>query len=105
MKTKILSFSKDLSEYETLFPSDTALTVFVRKNIETNPDAVDAFIEIQKAKGFSDKQCKYVRELLTFISQNGSFQRSDLLREELNFGSLFDNITIQSLLADIEARV
>lgn len=105
MKTKILSFSKDQSEYETLFPSDTALIVFVRKNIETNPDAVDAFIEIQKAKGFSDKQCKYVRELLTFISQNGSFQRSDLLREELNFGSLFDNITIQSLLADIEARV
>ena len=44
-------------------------------------------------------------ELLNYISQNGKFERKDLLREELNFGSLFNSVEINMLLNDIENRL
>ncbi len=105
MKTQILTFAKGQEEYDSLFPSDSSLIAFIRKNLEMNPDAIAKFIELQKAKGLNDKQLLYVRELLVFIGQNGEFKRTDLLREELNFGNLFDNITIQALLTDIESII
>ena len=48
---------------------------------------------------------KYAKELLVFISQNGTFKRQDLLREELDFDDIFDSVQINKLLALIEERV
>lgn len=58
-----------------------------------------------KLKGFNDVQLSYVKELMLFISQNGKFDRTDLLREELNFNNIFNSIEINNLLNEIEKRV
>ncbi len=66
--------------------------------------SVEAFIEIEKARGFNDEQIAYVKELLLFISQNGKFERTDLLREELNFNGIFNSQEIGLLIRDLEER-
>lgn len=70
-----------------------------------NPIAVEDFIQCEKNKGFDETQIKYLKELLIFISQNGKFERKDLLREELNFNGIFNNIQINKLISDIEERI
>lgn len=50
-------------------------------------------------------QIAYLRELLLFISQNGYFDKADLLREELNFNGIFNSIEIGKLIKDIENRM
>ena len=47
-------------------------------------------------------QIAYVKELLLFISQNGYFEKSDLLREELDFRGIFNSIEINRLIEEIE---
>ena len=79
--------------------------VFIRKNVPFNPEAKNGFLNHLKELGFNDEQVAYANELLVFISQNGQFSRQDLLREELNFGEIFNNIQINNLLAEIESRM
>lgn len=105
LKQKIIEIARTAEEYNDLFPDDAAIVTFVRKNIEMIPEAVDSFIEIQKAKGLQGGQITYIKELLLFISQNGKFERTDLLREELNFNSIFNSIEINNLIKDIEDRL
>lgn len=105
LKKEIIEAAKSYDEYKELFEEDSAIVTFVRKNMEMNPDAIKAFIELQEAKGFSGPQITYIKELLLFISQNGKFERSDLLREELNFNEIFNSIEINNLIKDIEERI
>lgn len=44
-----------------------------------------------------------MKSLLNYIIQNGRFERSDLLKEEMFFDNIFDSVTINSLLKDIES--
>jgi type I restriction enzyme R subunit len=104
-KSKIVAIAKTAEEYNDLFKDDLDLVVFIRKNMELNPLAVEDFIAEEKQKGFSEYQLDYLKELLLFISQNGKFERNDLLREELNFNGIFNSLEIQNLLNDIEKRV
>ena len=105
LKQKIIEIAKTAEEYNDLFGDDNSIVTFVRKNIELSPVAIDAFIELEKAKGLSGNQIIYIKELLLFISQNGKFERTDLLREELNFNSIFNSVEINNLLTDIEERL
>lgn len=105
LKKQIIDVAKTAEEFNELFSSDEDIVTFVRKNIEINPNAIDDFIELQITKGLNEKQILYVKELLLFISQNGKFERTDLLREELNFNSIFNSIEINSLIKDIEKRI
>ena len=102
-KIEISNASNSVEEFNSLFGDDEDVISFIRKNVEANPSSINEFVNNEKAKGLNDEQITYVKELLTYIFQNGKFSRSDLLKEELNFGDLFDNITIQSLLNDLEA--
>lgn len=102
LKAELVKIAKTDEEYEGLFSSDEDIVAFIRRSLEMSPVAVEAFINGQKDKGFSESQLAYVKELFVFIGQNGRFKRADLLREELRFGSLFNNVEIQSLLTDIE---
>lgn len=104
-KSEIIKLAKTADEYNQLFKEDSDLVVFVRKNLEMNPIAVEDFIQCEKSKGFDEMQIKYLKELLIFISQNGKFERKDLLREELNFNGIFNNIQINKLITDIEERI
>lgn len=104
-KSEIIKLAKTADEYNQLFKEDSDLVVFVRKNLEMNPIAVEDFIQCEKSKGFDEMQIKYIKELLIFISQNGKFERKDLLREELNFNGIFNNIQINKLISDIEERI
>ena len=104
-KDKALKMAKSQEEYEGLFKSSSDIVPFIRRNIEFNPEAVSNFMQKQQDNGLNDMQIKYVEELLLYISQNGSFNRTDLLKEELNFGNLFDNIKINKLLEEIEAFI
>lgn len=76
---------------------------FVRKTIGINIAAKQEFVNTQKDKGFNDMQCQYVDMLLDYIAQNGIFSRADLLKEELNFNDMFNNVEIMALIEDIEA--
>lgn len=100
-KAEVIKTAKSNDEYEGLFSSDDEIVPFVRKSIGLNPDAVNKFIDLQSAKGLTDNQLNYTRELLNFIANNGKFERADLLRDELNFGEIFDNVSINALVADI----
>lgn len=104
-KSEIIKLAKTADEYNQLFKEDSDLVVFVRKNLEMNPIAVEDFIQCEKNKCFDETQIKYLKELLIFISQNGKFERKDLLREELNFNGIFNNIQINKLISDIEERI
>lgn len=101
-KDEIMSFAKSQDEYESVFKADCDIVYFIRKNTETNPEAIEAFIEVQSTKGRTDAQLAYIKELLTYINKNGKFERKDLLKEELHFAGTFDNIQINSLLTDLE---
>ncbi|HBN00274.1 MAG TPA: hypothetical protein DD384_03455 [Firmicutes bacterium] len=104
-KSEIIKLAKTADEYNQLFKEDSDLVVFVRKNLEMNPIAVEDFVQCERSEGFNEVQIKYLKELLIFISQNGKFERKDLLREELNFNGIFNNIQINKLISDIEERI
>lgn len=101
----MIKIAKTADEYNELFSNDEDLVIFVRKNIEISPIAITSFVELLRNNGFNDSQIKYAKELLVFISQNGTFKRQDLLREELDFDDIFDSVQINKLLALIEERV
>ena len=101
-KSEVVKIAKTADEYNEYFKEDGDLVVFVRKNVELNPNSVTSFLDGLRDDGFNDSQVDYARELLTFISQNGSFKRQDLLREELSFGDKFNNIEIGKLLEKID---
>ena len=96
-KNEIIKIAKTADEYNDLFKEDYDLVVFIRKNLELNPVAVESFADEEKAAGFNDMQVTYLKELLLFISQNGYFDKADLLREELNFNGIFNSIEIGKL--------
>lgn len=98
-----MGFAKTQEEYETLFHSDKEIVHFIRRNIEINPSAIQEFLDNQKSKGRTDAQLAYIKELIIFINKNGKFERKDLLKEELHFAGLFDNLQIVSLLTDLES--
>lgn len=102
-KDELLGFAKTQEEYETLFHSDKEIVHFIRRNIEINPSAIQEFLDNQKSKGRTDAQLAYIKELIIFINKNGKFERKDLLKEELHFAGLFDNLQIVSLLTDLES--
>lgn len=102
-KSEIMSFAKSQEEYESLFSSDKEIVYFIRKNMEINPSAIQEFLDNQKAKGRNDAQLTYIKELIVYINKNGKFERKDLLKEELHFAGLFDNLQIVSLLTDLES--
>lgn len=58
---------------------------------------------VTQAKGRNDAQLTYIKELIVYINKNGKFERKDLLKEELHFAGLFDNLQIVSLLTDLES--
>lgn len=102
-KSEIMAFAKSQEEYESLFSLDKEIVYFIRKNIEINPSAIQEFLDNQKAKGRNDAQLTYIKELIVYINKNGKFERKDLLKEELHFAGLFDNLQIVSLLTDLES--
>lgn len=92
-------------EYNSVFSKDNSLVVFIRKNVSFNTEGKNKFLNHLKELRFNDEQVTYANELLVFISQNGQFSRQDLLRDELNFGEIFNSIQIQKLLKEIESRL
>lgn len=101
-KNKVIEIANTAEEYNELFSEDSNLVIFVRRNVELNPLSVETFIEKEKTTGFNEEQIIYVKELLLFISQNGKFERTDLLREELNFNGIFNSQEIRKLIDDLE---
>ncbi len=101
-QNEMQKLSKTVEEYNLYFGTDLKTTSFVRKNSEINPISIEEFINKEKANGFNEEQINYTKELLSFISQNGLFDRNDLLREELNFDPYFNSEEINKLICDIE---
>ena len=104
-KVEVQKLSKNQDEYANLFESESDIAILVRKITGIDQKAINAFVEMQSEKGFNERQLYYIKELLLFISQNGKFERSDLLRQELLFGDLFDNTQINSIIKDVESRL
>lgn len=104
-KNEVIKMARSADEYNSVFPDDNTLIIFVRKNVPFNPVALNEFLEYLKTGGFNDDQISYTKELLIFISENGKFSREDLLREELNFGALFNSVQINTLINEIEKRI
>lgn len=104
-KSQMVKIAKSAEEYNETFPNDEELVIFIRKNMELNPIAVDSFLNLIRSNGFNESQVNYAKELLVFISQNGIFKRQDLLREELNFNGVFNSKEINDLISLIEKRI
>ena len=101
-KSEVMKLAKSEEEYNDLFQDESDLVAFVRRNTGISSDAMAIFIERQVTKGFNERQEAYLKSLLNYIIQNGRFARSDLLKEELFFDNIFDSVTINALLNDIE---
>ena len=101
-QNEMQKLSKTVEEYNLYFGTDLKTTSFVRKNSEINPVSIEEFINKERANGFNEEQINYTKELLSFISQNGLFDKNDLLREELNFDPYFNSEEINKLICDIE---
>lgn len=100
-KREILKLAKSQEEYDNLFKNDEELIIFVRKNIIFDEKAIKFFLETQLEKR-NQEQIKYIKELLIFINQNGSFKVEDLIKnEELHFVELFNSEEIKDLINDI----
>jgi hypothetical protein len=104
-KNKVIELDTG-DEYSIKFPKDKDLIVYVRKTIGISKSAIEGFIRTLKTqKGYSDAQAEYVETLLLFISENGTFERQDILREELAFNGLFNSVELKELLDDVLKRI
>ena len=104
-KNKVIELDTN-NEYSIKFPKDKDLIVYVRKTIGISKSAIEEFIRSLKAqKGYSDEQAEYVETLLLFISENGTFERQDILREELTFNGLFNSCELKELLDEVLKRI
>ena len=101
-ETEIRKIAKDDKEYNSLFDTHEKIVVFIRKNLGITKEAIDKFLDAQKATGKTEEQLNYIEALLIFIAQNGQFKRQDLLKEELRCVDLFDSTEIRQLLEYIE---
>lgn len=100
-KNEILKLAKSQEDYDKLFSNDIELTIFIRKNIIFDQQAINVFLEKQLEKR-NQEQVKYIKELLIFINQNGTFKVEDLIKnEELHFVELFNSEEIKDLINDI----
>ena len=100
-KNEILKLAKSKEDYDKLFVNDKELIAFIRKNIIFDEQAINAFLDKQSEKR-NQEQVKYIKELLIFINQNGSFRVDDLIKnEELHFVELFNSEEIKDLINDI----
>lgn len=104
-KKGILKFVKNENDFGNLFENDDEIPIFVRKSCGIKKEAIDGFVEYEATKGYSKLQLQYISSLLNFISQNGKFEKGDLLKEELFFGDLFNSMEIKSVINDIESRL
>lgn len=109
-ESDIAKIKADLSaineeEFNKLFNNDSELVSYCRRIIGISQLKINEFLKPYKEKGFSELKQTYIRELLLFISQNGSFERSDLLLPELTFDGILDSEEILKLLEDIESRL
>ena len=104
-KIEIEKFANSEDEYTGLFEDDSEIPVFVRKVIGISTESIQQFVDYQASKGFTGGQLKYIEELVKYISLNGKFEKSDLLREELSFGTLFNSAEINDVITDIEERL
>jgi len=104
-KEKVLSFDIN-NEYSQFFNNDKELIVFARRTLGISKSAIENYIRKEKNnKGYSDEQADYIETLLMFISENGTFDRRDILREELNFNGLFNSVELKELLDDLMERI
>lgn len=100
-KDELLKLAKSQEDDNNLFSNDIELTIFIRKHIAFDEQAVKSFLEKQLEKR-NQEQVKYIKELLTFINQNGTFKVDDLIKnEELHFVELFNSEEIKELINDI----
>ena len=100
-KDEILKLAKSQEDYDKLFSNDIELITFIRKNIIFDEQSINAFLEEQLKKR-NQEQVKYIKELLIFINQNGTFRVEDLIKnEELHFAKLFNSEEIKDLINDI----
>ncbi|MCR5255517.1 MAG: DEAD/DEAH box helicase family protein [Acetatifactor sp.] len=104
-KHEVEGLAKDQDDYNALFTCDADIPVFIRKTVGISKAAMDSFVELDTNRSYNERQIAYIKELLNFISQNGKFERSDLLREELYFGDLFNSVAINTVLEEIEKRL
>ena len=105
IRKAFVDLAKSAEEFNDLFAKDSDIARFVRKNVRIDNSAIDRFIAEQMDEGLNIDQLRFVRTLLVFIGENGGFERTDLLREELDFRGIFNNLEISKLINDIEARL
>ena len=104
-KEKIISLAS-IDEYNNTFESDKDLITFVRMTVGIAQSSIEKFLdEIKEAKGYIGDQLDYIEMLLNFISENGTFERHEILREELYFSDYFNSIEIKELLDIIMERI
>ncbi len=100
---EIAKLAKSADEYNATFPEEEDLLSFVRKTVGISETGINRFLAKELEDGFDESQLRFTRELLLFVSQNGSFSREDLLREDLDFRGAFNNLQISKLIDDLEA--
>lgn len=76
-KNEVIKITKASEEYNEIFKDDHDLVVFIRRNIEFNPSAINDFVEYEKQCGFNDMQIAYLRELLCL------FLKTDILIKQI----------------------
>ena len=92
-------------DYSKMFVDENDILPYVRRTLGISQLSINAYVNQYKEKGYNSLQVNYIRNLLLFLSQNGTIEKGDLLNPDLDFDGIFDSKQINDVMDEIIKRI
>lgn len=102
---KSLDETEDKIDYSKMFVDENDILPYVRRTLGISQLSINAYVNQHKEKGYNSLQVNYIRNLLLFLSQNGTIEKGDLLNPDLDFDGIFDSKQINDVMDEIIKRI
>ena len=102
---KSLDETEDKIDYSKMFVDENDILPYVRRTLGISQLSINAYVNLYKEKGYNSLQVNYIRNLLLFLSQNGTIEKGDLLNPDLDFDGIFDSKQINDVMDEIIKRI
>ena len=102
---QIYKMTSDKIDYSKMFVDENDILPYVRRTLGISQLSINAYVNLYKEKGYNSLQVNYIRNLLLFLSQNGTIEKGDLLNPDLDFDGIFDSKQINDVMDEIIKRI
>lgn len=102
---KSLDETEDKIDYSKMFVDENDILPYVRRTLGISQLSINAYVNQYKEKGYNSLQVNCIRNLLLFLSQNGTIEKGDLLNPDLDFDGIFDSKQINDVMDEIIKRI